>query len=158
MSGFVVGVVAALALVWAAPASSAVAVPPPMVACAEDVAACDSDGDGVGDLVEEAICGSATCATGDEDVDADGVADAEQLTVSLEQGGPGGPVRFSDPGWVRFVLPGPVVVDVPWWPVAVVVAGGVVVLAVVMVRRRAARHVSADAASGARHVIGGRVG
>jgi hypothetical protein len=153
MSGIVVGVVVALALGWPMPVASAGVAPVPMVSCAEDVAACDSDGDGIGDLVEEAICGSATCATGDEDGDGDGVADADQLTVSLEQGGPGGPVQFSDPGWVRIVFPGPVVVDVPWWPIAVVVAGGVVVLVVVTVRRRATRH-----SSGARHAIGGRVG
>ena len=120
MSGFVVALVGALVLGWGAPAVVPAPLPAPLpgVSCAEDVAACDSDGDGVRDLVEEAICGSATCATGDEDVDGDGVADAEQLTVSLEQGGVGGPVQFPEFGVVRLVFPGPVVVEFLWVPVA----------------------------------------
>lgn len=122
MLGIVLGVAAVLAG-WVAP----VAVPAPavpaapvslVVSCAEDVAACDSDGDGIGDLVEEAMCGSATCATGAEDADADGVADAEQLTSSLEQGGSGGLVQFPEFGVLRLVLPGPSVIDVLWVPVA----------------------------------------
>jgi hypothetical protein len=155
MSGVLLGAVGALAIGWGAlaPVTAAPVSPAVAVSCAEDVAACDSDGDGIVDLVEEATCGSATCATGAEDRDDDGVADVEQLSGSLEQGGPGGPVRASDPGWVRLVLPGPVVVDVPWWPVAVAAVGGVVVGTVVTARRRAARH-----SSGARQAIGGRVG
>jgi hypothetical protein len=116
MSGIVVGVIGALLVVFAAPAVAS--TPVPMVSCAEDVAACDSDRDGIGDLVEEAICGSATCATGDEDVDGDGVTDADQLAGSLEQGGVGGPVQFPEFGVVRLVFPGPVVVEFLWVPVA----------------------------------------
>lgn len=121
MSGIVVGVVCALVVAWGAPAVVPAPLPAPLeaVSCAEDVAACDSDGDGIGDLVEEAICGSATCATGDEDADDDGVADAEQLTESLEAGGAGGPVQFPEFGVVRLVFPGPVVVEFLWIPVAV---------------------------------------
>jgi hypothetical protein len=120
MSGIFVGVVCALVVAWGAPAVVPTPVPAPlaMVSCAEDVAACDSDGDGVGDLVEEAICGSATCATGEEDVDGDGVTDAEQLAGSLEQGGVGGPVQFPEFGVVRLVFPGPMVVEFLWVPVA----------------------------------------
>lgn len=136
-------VVVAVAVVLLAPVDAAVAdarvEPVAPVSCTEDVAACDSDEDGVIDVVEEAICGSATCASGTEDADGDGVADAEELRASLDRGGPGGPVRLRDAGTVRVVLPGPVVIDVPWWPVVAVVAGvGVVVVGVVVRRRRVA--------------------
>lgn len=130
-----------LGFVLAGPAAAYPGNVPPTasvpVSCAEDVAACDSDGDGVGDVVEEAICGSATCATGDEDADRNGVPDADELMGSLERGGVGGPVQFRDAGMVRVVLPGPTVIDVPWWPAAVLAAGAAVVFVVVVVRRRA---------------------
>lgn len=109
-------------------------VPPGPQSCAVDVLGCDSDGDGIVNVVEEAVCGSATCATGVEDRDGDGVPDAQELAVSLEQGGPGGPVRFLEFGTVRIVLPGPAVIDVAWWPAVVLVAAGAG--AVVLVRRR----------------------
>lgn len=136
-------VVVAVAVVLLAPVDAAVAdarvEPVAPVSCTEDVAACDSDEDGVIDVVEEAVCGSATCASGTEDVDGDGVADAEELRASLDRGGPGGPVRLRDAGTVRVVLPGPVVIDVPWWPVVAVVAGvGAGVVGVVVRRRRVA--------------------
>lgn len=41
----------------------------------------DADGDGVADRVEEALCGSATCAVPWADVDGDGVADAVDVLV-----------------------------------------------------------------------------
>ena len=147
MTGILVGTIGALLIGWGALAPAAVGDAPAVVSCAEDLAACDSDGDGIGDLVEEAICGSATCASGDEDVDGDGLADADQLAESLEQGGPAGPVQVSDPGWVRLVLPGPTVIDVPWWPLPVVVAAGAGVL--IFVRRR--RAAAGEPAGGARH-------
>lgn len=134
-------VVVVLTLLLAAPAAAGQGHVPSTasepVGCAEDVLACDSDGDGVADVVEEAICGSATCATGTEDADGTGVPDAEELTASLERGGPGGPVQFRDAGMVRIVLAGPTVIDVPWWPVVVLAAGVVVFGVVVVVRRRA---------------------
>lgn len=147
MTGFFVGAISALVIGWSALAPAPAAPALAVISCAEDLAACDSDGDGIGDLVEESICGSATCATGDEDTDGDGVADSEQLAESLEQGGPAGPVQLSDPGWVRIVLPGPVVIDVPWWPLAVAVVAGGGVLIFVLQRRAAAR----EPAGRARH-------
>lgn len=121
---------------------------PSAAVCAQDVAACDIDGDGIGDLVEEAICGSATCATGDEDADGDGVPDAEQLAETLEQGGPGGVVRPADPGWVRLVFPGPVVVEFPWWPFAVGAVAVVGVVVAVVARRRVRSGVDPAAGAG----------
>jgi hypothetical protein len=44
---------------------------------------CDADSDGIADVVEEAICGSSTCASGQEDLDGDGVRDAEELEAQL---------------------------------------------------------------------------
>lgn len=44
---------------------------------------CDIDSDGVADVVEEAICGSATCASGQEDLDGDGTRDADELAAQL---------------------------------------------------------------------------
>jgi hypothetical protein len=46
-------------------------------ACVENAntAACDSDNDRIADVIETAVCGTATCATGREDTDKDGIAD-----------------------------------------------------------------------------------
>jgi hypothetical protein len=132
---------------WGFAPSPVADVPPGPQSCAVDVLACDSDGDGIVNVVEEAVCGSATCATGAEDTDANGVPDAEELAVSLEQGGPGGPVRFPEFGTVRIVLPGPTVIDLAWWPAVVLMAAGAG--AVVLVRRRGI--VRRDEAGRARH-------
>lgn len=127
----------ALACAPAAPASAGARVSSaPTVSCTEDVTACDSDRDGVADMVEEAVCGSATCATGTEDADNTGTPDVEEQRTSLKHGGVGGPVQFREAGMVRIVLAGPTVIDVPWWPAMVLVGGGLVVVGVVVVRRR----------------------
>ena len=52
---------------------------------------CDSDGDRIPDAVEQAVCGSVTCATGHEDADGDGVPDwverlASRSTTAVDPG------------------------------------------------------------------------
>lgn len=117
------------------------------LACAEQasVLVCDADGDGIVDVVEEAICGSATCATGAEDADGDGVPDAQQLAQSLATGGPGGPVQLSSPSTVIVVGADGSVTEFSLVPFAAVAGVLLVGLgAVVAVRRRSvggrARH------------------
>lgn len=74
--------VAAAAPVQAATLEGAPAwAPARAAACAPST--CDIDSDGVADVVEEAICGSATCASGQEDRDGDGTRDADELAAQL---------------------------------------------------------------------------
>ncbi|WP_282947689.1 hypothetical protein [Cellulomonas endometrii] len=52
---------------------------------------CDQDGDRIPDAVEQAVCGSVTCATGHEDDDGDGVPDwverlASRSTTAVDPG------------------------------------------------------------------------
>lgn len=111
-----------------------------MDAASADPVGPDIDGDGIVDVVEEAICGSATCATGVEDADADGIPDAVTLTESLRAGGPGGPVQFPSFGEVLVVWPDGQLVQFAWWPVALaVVSLTLAVVGVVVVARRRVR-------------------
>ena len=125
--------------VGAAPGvDGAPAVAGEVIPCGENpVTVCDSDGDGVTDLVEEAICGTATCATGAEDADADGTADAVVLQRSLVSGGPGGPVQFPEFGEVLVVRPDGRIIQLAWWPMAlaVVAAAALVTASVIFIRR-----------------------
>jgi hypothetical protein len=120
------------------PASPAGAAP---VACSEQpsVLLCDADGDTIADVVEEAVCGSATCATGTEDLDGSGVPDAEEFAASLRSGGPGGPVRLESPSSLLVVGADGSVTTVDLWLVAG--AAGLflaAVAALVLYRRRSA--------------------
>jgi hypothetical protein len=74
-------VVAGVAAAAPAQAASAADVTLRFAPCAPS--ACDVDSDGVADVVEEAICGSATCASGQEDLDGDGQRDADELEAQL---------------------------------------------------------------------------
>lgn len=96
---------------------------------------CDSDGDGIVDLVEEAICGSATCATGAEDVDGNGIPDAEELTESLKTGGPAGPIQTDGPDALLIVNPDGTIAEVSLWPIAGLAALLVAALAAFVVVR-----------------------
>jgi hypothetical protein len=93
-----------------------VAASPPT--CSESVLVCDVDADGIVDVVEEAICGSATCATGTEDLDANGVVDADELAASLRGGGSGGPVQLQTPDAVTVITPDGAITQVSLWPLA----------------------------------------
>ena len=76
-------------VVGASPATAAEVLP-----CTEyPVTVGDSDGDGITDLVESAVCGTATCADGTEDPNGDGRADAAALQRMLDGGGPDGSSR-----------------------------------------------------------------
>lgn len=79
---------------------------------------CDADRDGIVDLVEETICGSATCATGAEDNDGNGVADATELAESLQTGGPGGPIQPAGRDALIVVTPDGTLAVLSLWPVA----------------------------------------
>ena len=111
------------------------------LSCAEQasVLLCDADADGIVDVVEEAVCGSATCATGTEDVDGNGVPDAEELAESLASGGPGGPVQRASADSLIVVGSDGTITVVSLWYFA---AGAAVLLAAlaafVVLRRRAA--------------------
>ena len=59
-----------------------------------------------------------TCATGDEDVDGDGVPDVQQLTESLASGGARGPIQLSSPSSVLVVSPDGSIAEYSLWPVA----------------------------------------
>lgn len=72
------------ALTGTAPAhGSSLPVAAGAATCSEltDPALCDSDGDGITDVVEQIVCGSATCATGREDTDRDGIPDWSEVIV-----------------------------------------------------------------------------
>lgn len=56
-------------------AAGAASLAPTVCAEQASVSSCDSDNDGIPDAVERKVCGSATCATGREDVDHDGIPD-----------------------------------------------------------------------------------
>lgn len=75
---------AALALVGFSSSSAfAIEMPAaPWVECNPADVTCDVDGDRIPNLVEEAVCGSATCATGREDRDGDGLADWVEFQAS----------------------------------------------------------------------------
>lgn len=120
-------------VVGASPATAAEVLP-----CTEyPVTVCDSDGDGITDLVESAVCGTATCADGTEDPNGDGRADAAALQRMLDGGGPGGPVQFPVFGEVLVVKPHGELVQLAWWPVAlaVVAAALLVTASVIFIRR-----------------------
>lgn len=110
------------------------------LACAEQpsVLVCDADDDGIVDVVEEAICGSATCATGTEDLDGNGVADAEELAGSLASGGPAGPVQPASADSVIVVSADGTITVVSLWTVAAGAAVFLAALTVCVLRRRAA--------------------
>ena len=130
---FVIGL-----FVGASPAVASEASAAEVIPCGENpVTVCDSDGDGVTDLVEEAICGTATCATGEEDADADGIPDAVTLQKSLASGGPSGPVQFPVFGEVLVVRPDGRLIQLAWWPMAlaVVAAAALVTASVIFIRR-----------------------
>jgi hypothetical protein len=81
-----VGVI--LATLPLAPAAAA-----PIVTCAERSSSsqCDADTDRIVDVVEQQVCGTATCATGREDRDRDGIPDWSELVAC-------GTARCADPG------------------------------------------------------------
>lgn len=133
--------VAAVCLAFGAlfvPAAPAVA---DTLACAEQssVLLCDADGDGIVDVVEEAICGSATCATGAEDADGNGIPDAEELAASLRTGGPGGPVQRVSSDSLLLVNPDGTLTSLSLWPFAAVAALLLAGLTVFVVRRHTTR-------------------
>ncbi|MEO8094015.1 MAG: hypothetical protein ABI632_03680 [Pseudolysinimonas sp.] len=121
-------------LLGAAPASATAVI------CSDQpsVLTCDSDGDGYVDVVEEAVCGTATCATGAEDVNHDGVPDVVAYAASLKQGGPAGPVQQASPSELIVVSPDGAITTVNLWLFASGAAFLLAALAVYVVLRRRA--------------------
>ncbi len=112
------------------------------VSCATDARQCDVDADEIADLVEEAICGSATCATGVEDHDGDGLSDAAELSGELDAAASGDLLVIRD-GDLRLLVSDRQAVVVPIWAgaLAVAAAGCAVVAGVCGVRVVRARAV-----------------
>ncbi|WP_169582883.1 MULTISPECIES: hypothetical protein [Microbacterium] len=100
------------------------------------------DADEIADLVEEAICGSATCATGVEDHDGDGLSDAAELSGELDAAASGDLLVIRD-GDLRLLVSDRQAVVVPIWAgaLAVAAAGCAVVAGVCGVRVVRARAV-----------------
>lgn len=111
------------------------------VACSEQpsVLSCDTDADGIVDVVEEAICGSATCATGVEDNDGNGIPDAQELAESLKTGGPAGPVQLASPGELIVVGADGSIAQFSLWPLAFGAGAFLIAVTFFVVFRRRAR-------------------
>lgn len=67
---------------WVLAGASPAIAGPDETRCDPGDRSCDVDVDRIPDAVEQAVCGSATCATGAEDVDGDGLADWVEQVVS----------------------------------------------------------------------------
>ena len=91
MSGVLLSAVVAVAVVLM-PAGVGVAATAPVV-CAERAQStlCDVDQDRISDVIEEQVCGTATCATGREDRDRDGIPDWSEISAC-------GTTRCAEPG------------------------------------------------------------
>jgi hypothetical protein len=71
-----------VALVWTTVGAPVALAGPPEPRCDPGDRSCDLDADRIPDAVEQAVCGSTTCATGTEDADADGLPDWVEQVAS----------------------------------------------------------------------------